>query len=176
MRRVRVHHVHPVEHRREQGRLFPARSGPDLHDDVLAVEGVLREQEDLQLLLVSCGVFLGGFQFFVRHREKFRVAFGGEEREGFFPVGERFFVLAEFFDHGGEGGPFLEERGTPVDIFCRRRIGELRVDAVEPLFRFVQPLKHRPLLPGSARQAASPPRPSPGSRHSLRGQAGPYPR
>ena len=46
-----VHAVHAVEVRREEHPLFPADAAADLHDDVLLIVRVLRQQQDLDLLL-----------------------------------------------------------------------------------------------------------------------------
>ena len=47
---VRVMHVHAVDLRRKERGLITARTRADLHDDVLVIVGVFREEKDLQFL------------------------------------------------------------------------------------------------------------------------------
>ena len=84
---LRVVDVHAVELRCEEGRLVAAGTATDLHDDVLIIVLVLREQKDLELLDEGRLVFLRLGELCLRELDHLRILLGREHLEGFLLTG-----------------------------------------------------------------------------------------
>ena len=59
MTALRIFYQHPVDFRCKEGCLIPAGSGADLHDHVFVIVGILRKEQDLQLMLQLPDPFFG---------------------------------------------------------------------------------------------------------------------
>ena len=68
-----VHGVHPVQGVGEQGRLLPAHAGPDLHNDILVVIGVLGQEQELKLSLQPLQLRVGLEQLLLSQLSHLRV-------------------------------------------------------------------------------------------------------
>ena len=109
-----IHAVHPIEIGRKERAFFPSDAAADLHDDIFAVVRILRQQQDLQLLLQFIA---GGFRlciFLLRKVPHLRII---HQLHRGFQVGTGRFIRAIGL-HQRRKLP-----GFPVDFGIQLRIG-----------------------------------------------------
>jgi hypothetical protein len=90
----RVSPIHIQQFRRPQGRLLPARSGADLHDDVLPVVRVLGDQQQFERASELFGAPLGPIGFVAEESGHLGLGLGGFHLPRLGHLGEHLPVLA----------------------------------------------------------------------------------
>jgi hypothetical protein len=140
--RVRVPQVHAQDLAGEQGRLLPARSGPDLHDHVPLVVRVARQEEHLERLDLPFLVGLETLNLIAGQRAQLLVGLGvaqltgagqpvpgvlqlPERSDNRFQLGE---LLAEAPQRVGVGHDFGLRQFLVERVVLSRDVEELGVD------------------------------------------------
>ena len=120
-----VHGVHAVQGVGEQGGLLAPHPGPDLHDDVFPVVGVLGEKQNLQLLFQPLQVGLGLVELLLGQLLHLRV---GQEGLGFLLLRLGPQVLPVGLHHRGELVLLLVQLGHLGGIVVGLRSGQAGLD------------------------------------------------
>ena len=109
----------------EQGRLLPPYPGPDLHNDVLVVVGVLGQQQNLNFPLQPGDVLQGLVIFLLGQLPHLRVA---QQRMGLVPGLQRLLIGAEGLHQGGKLRLLLVQPGHLGRVVIGLRRGQPGLD------------------------------------------------
>ena len=134
---LRVAQVQSEQLRREEARLVAAGAGADLEDDVLLVVRVLRDEEELELLLGGLEPRAELRELLLRHLAEVRVLLG-EERLVVLDVLQELPVRAERVHGRLDRGALLRDLLEALAGRGDGRVGELVRQLLEPLLDGVE--------------------------------------
>ena len=141
--RFGVARVHAEDLGGEQRGFVAAGAGADFEDDVLLVVGILREQQNLQVVFDLADAALQFVELFLRIGQHLGIFLVGEDRLAFGDAASQVFVLAILFDDGRDFamrlGSLLVFRRVVDDLRRREGVRQFLVAG----FDLVEAFKHR---------------------------------
>ena len=137
--------IHPEEVLRKKARLIPARSGPDLEENVLLIVRIPWQQQDLQPFRERFQGFLQLGQFFPDELLQLLVALP-EQRLVLLDADPGFFIFAKGFDKRIEVGMLLGVFLIDPGLADNGRVAQKLFQIPVPGFDILQSRKHCSLL------------------------------
>ena len=133
--------VHPVEVGSEQGRFFSACSGADLHDDVLALKRIRRNQEHLAASLALFYLLLENRYLFLCHCSDFFIISAGQDIVVLQSLHQRLEV-GQLLDYGYEVASLKHEALVLVHVLHDLGVGEPDVKLLQLFPEILKFLDH----------------------------------
>ena len=128
-----VHTVHPIERTRKECRFIPASAPADFNNDILFIVGVLRQQENPQLLRGGFDLVTAGVKLLLRQFTQFFVQSAlPQHLPRFLKRLLRLAVFLVFFYDRGQTLIFFHQGGIQLLIVGHIRLHQLVVDLVIP--------------------------------------------
>ena len=134
--------IHAVDLRRKQSGFISAGAGPDLHDDILVIIGVLGQKQHLQGVLQLLDTRLGSGKLFLEHLAHLLVIFFLQHLKAFF---HRFLTFLIFFvrvHNRLQIALFLHQLPKPFLVIHYRRLIQLIHQILVAQKQIVQLVKH----------------------------------
>ena len=128
----RIVYIHAVYLRRKKSRLISAGAGPDFHNHILFIVGILRQQQNLHLLLQLLRPFPIFGQSFFDHLPHFVVVFFLQHSQGILDLLPAPFVFPVGLHNRRQIALLLHQLSEPLLIIGHGRFMELSHDLFEP--------------------------------------------